>query len=112
MVINHKIQADFSADHPNFFREHSVVKTGRPSKHSRTPFGERLHAARIAAGLSQAQLAERLGITQTSYAAWERHTLALRPEQIEQVTEILGISPNYLFGKTKKAVSNKAAAKK
>ena len=78
------------------------MKTGRPAKHSRTPFGERLHAARIAAGLSQAQVAKSLGITQTGYAGWERHPVALRPAQIEQVMEILGISPNYLFGKTKK----------
>jgi hypothetical protein len=28
--------------------------------------------------------------------------IALRPEQIEQLIEILGISPDYLFGKTKK----------
>jgi transcriptional regulator with XRE-family HTH domain len=72
-----------------------------------TPFGERLHAARIATGLSQAQLAERLGITQTSYAAWERYSVALRPDQIEQVIEILGISPNDLFGKKKKLVRKK-----
>jgi len=78
------------------------MNTGRPAKHSRTPFGERLHAARVAAGLSQAQVAKRLGITQAGYAGWERHAVALRPEQIEQLVEILNISPNYLFGKTKK----------
>lgn len=89
------------------------MKTGRPAKYPRTPFGERLHTARLAAGLSQAQVAKKLGLTQTAYAFWERHTVALRPEQIEQVTEILEISPNYLFGKTKKPVLKiKPSAKK
>jgi hypothetical protein len=41
---------------------------------------------------------------QKAYAAWERRPVALRPEQIEQLTDILGISPNYLFGKTKKLI--------
>jgi len=44
------------------------MKTGRPSKYPRSPFGERLHAAREAAGLSQAQVAAKLSITQTAYA--------------------------------------------
>jgi transcriptional regulator with XRE-family HTH domain len=77
------------------------MKTGRPAKYHRTPFGERLHTARLATGLSQAQVAQKLGM---GYAVWERHPVALRPEQIEQVTEILGIFPNYLFGKPKKPV--------
>lgn len=72
--------------------------------HPRTEFGERLHAARLASGLSQTQVAEKLGMIQKGYAAWERHPVALRPEQIKQVIEILGISPNYLFSKTKKLI--------
>ena len=78
------------------------MKTGRPAKYPRTEFGERLHAARLALGLSQAQVAEKLGMTQKGYADWERHPVALRAEQINQVIEILGISPNYLFGKRKR----------
>ena len=73
------------------------IKTGRPSKYPRSPFGERLHAAREAAGLSQAHVADKLGITQTAYAVWERHPVALRPEQIEQVAAILGVTAEQLF---------------
>jgi transcriptional regulator with XRE-family HTH domain len=73
------------------------VKTGRPSKLIRTAFGERLHAAREAAGLSQAAVAEKLGITQAAYAFWERRKVALRPEQIEQVAAILGVTADQLF---------------
>lgn len=74
------------------------MKTGRPSKLERTAFGTRLHAAREAAGLSQAQVADKLGITQAAYAFWERRKVALRPEQIEQVAAILGVAAEQLFG--------------
>jgi DNA-binding transcriptional regulator YiaG len=99
-----------SADHRGIFREYLQMKTGRPAKHPRTPFGKRLHAARVAAGLSQAQVAQQLGMTQKGYADWERHPVALRPEQITQVMEILEISPNYLFGKTKACVSRSVSS--
>ena len=84
-----------------------AMNTGRPAKSPRTPFGSRLHAAREARGLSQAQVAEQLGITQTAYACWERRTMALRPDQIEQVAQLLGVSVESLFngngGSTHKA---------
>ena len=73
------------------------MNTGRPAKHPRTPFGARLHAAREVRGLSQAQVAEQLGLTQTAYASWERHPVALRPDQVEQVARILGVSVEELF---------------
>lgn len=82
---------------PNVAPYHGDMNTGRPAKHPRTPFGQRLHAAREARGLSQAQVAERLGITQTAYACWERRAVALRPDQIEQVAQILGVSVESLF---------------
>lgn len=68
-----------------------AMKTGRPAKTVRTEFGERVRAAREAAGLTQQQVAERLGITQPSYALWERHTVALKPEQITNLAKILGV---------------------
>jgi transcriptional regulator with XRE-family HTH domain len=67
----------------------------------RTPFGERLYSARQAAGLTQAQVAAKLGMSQASYTDWERYPVALRPDQIERIIEILGITPNFLFGRTK-----------
>ena len=78
------------------------MQTGRPSKEPRTKFGQRLHAAREAAGLSQAQVAERLGVTQKAYAVWERYPVALRPEQIEKVASALNVSVEFLFGQTAK----------
>jgi len=79
-----------------------LMQTGRPSKEPRTKFGQRLHAAREAAGLSQAQVAERLGVTQKAYAVWERYPVALRPEQIEKVASALNVSVEFLFGQTAK----------
>jgi len=71
---------------------------GRPPKHQRSPFGERLHAARLAAGLSQTQVAEKLGITQPSYADWERRMVALRPDYLPQLAVVLGITVEQLLG--------------
>ena len=71
---------------------------GRPSQHPRTPFGERVFEARTAAGLSQAQVAEQLGITQSGFADWERHSVALKPEQLLKLSEILGKPVEELIG--------------
>jgi transcriptional regulator with XRE-family HTH domain len=75
------------------------MQTGRPSKYPRTPFCERVHAAREAMGLSQAQVAEKMGVTQTAYAVWERHPVALRPEQIEKLAAVLSVTVEHLFGR-------------
>lgn len=75
-----------------------AMNTGRPSSIPRTDFGARLHAAREALGLSQAQVADKLGISQNAYACWERRPVALRPDQIGQVAGILHVSVDSLFG--------------
>lgn len=75
-----------------------AMQTGRPSKKTRPPFGERLHVLREQAGLSQQQLAERLGLTQRAYAYWERNPVALRPEQVVQLAQALGVTTEELLG--------------
>ena len=80
-------------------RYDGVVQTGRPSKEPRTPFGARLHAAREAAGLTQAQVADKMGVTQTAYGVWERYPVALRPDQIEQLARLVNVTVEYLFGR-------------
>ena len=72
---------------------------GRPAKHNRSPFGERLVAARLRAGCSQAQVAEKMGISQQSYAEWERNTPALRPDQVSALAEFLETTTDELFGR-------------
>jgi len=71
---------------------------GRPSNKPRTEFGRRVYDARTVKGFSQAQVAEALGVTQASYGAWERVPVALRPEQVEKLADILGVSVSHLFG--------------
>jgi transcriptional regulator with XRE-family HTH domain len=64
----------------------------------RTPFGQRLHTIREQAGLSQQQLADRLGLTQRAYAHWERNPVALRPDQLLGLAEALNVSVEDLVG--------------
>jgi len=74
------------------------MQTGRPSNKERPPFGERIHALREQAGLSQQQLAERLGLTQRAYAYWERNPVALRPDQLTKLAAALGVNAEALLG--------------
>jgi len=71
---------------------------GRPAKFKRSPFGERLLAARHQAGLSQVQIAGKLEITQQTYAGWERRTTALKPEYLSKLSSLLNITVDYLLG--------------
>jgi transcriptional regulator with XRE-family HTH domain len=73
------------------------MKTGRPSTQPRTSFGERLLVAREALGLSQSQIAQKMNVSQKAYAVWERYPVALRPDQIEKLAEILNVAVEHLF---------------
>lgn len=72
---------------------------GRPAKTKRAPFGERVTQARQQAGLSQQQLAERLGTTQRVIAHWERAPVALRADQLAALASALGVTADYLVGR-------------
>lgn len=74
------------------------MQTGRPAKRERTPFGQRLHMLREQAGLSQEQLGAKLGLSQRVYAYWERHPVALRPDQLLSLAEALNVSVDDLVG--------------
>lgn len=71
---------------------------GRPSTKPRSDFGQRLAEARQKAGLSQAELGERLGMTQRAVAHWERRNVSLYPEQIEKLCSVLKITAEELLG--------------
>jgi transcriptional regulator with XRE-family HTH domain len=76
------------------------MPAGRPSTAKRTAFGKRVLAAREQLGLSQAEVAAQLDLTQSAYADWERLPVALRPEQIQKLTVVLQVSTSYLFNET------------
>lgn len=76
------------------------MSRGRPSTAKRTAFGKRILAAREQLGLSQAEVAAQLDLTQSAYADWERFPVALRPEQIQKLAVVLQVSTSYLFNET------------
>jgi transcriptional regulator with XRE-family HTH domain len=52
-------------------------------------------------GYSQTHMAEMLGVTQPSYADWERSTVALRPEHLSKLAAVLQVPVGYLLGHDK-----------
>lgn len=78
-----------------------LMQQGRPTNRPRTDFGTRIFEARKRLGLSQQEVADQLNITQSAYAAWERSPVALRPEQLRQLVEILKMSADELMGLNK-----------
>jgi transcriptional regulator with XRE-family HTH domain len=77
----------------------SDMKTGRPSERQRPPFGQRLYELREAAGLTQAQVAAKLGISHRAYAFWEREPTAVRAEQLATLADLFGVTADFLVGR-------------
>lgn len=60
-------------------------------------WGARIAAARQAAGMNGAQLAEALGVAPSSITRWESGELAPRVEMREPIAEALGVDVDWLF---------------
>ncbi len=73
------------------------MAAGRPAKTKRPTFGERLALARQQAGLTQEQLAKKLGTTQRVITYWEREQVALRSEQLAALADALGVTADFLL---------------
>ena len=71
---------------------------GRPAKTKRSPLGERIATLRERAGLSQEQLADKVGSNQKTIAYWERRAVALKPEHIDAVAAALGCTHQEILG--------------
>lgn len=71
---------------------------GRPSEKPRSPLGQRLTLARESAGISQTELAEKLGTNQQTVAYWERNAKRLHSEVLAKLVAILGVSADELHG--------------
>lgn len=54
---------------------------------------QRLRAARLAAGLSQVQLATAIGTTRHEVGRWERGEFVPRPQMIPAVAAVVGLDP-------------------
>lgn len=79
-------------------RYSGAMPAGRPARRERPEFGERLYHLRTQRGFSQKQMAEKLGITQQSYGAWERRSTALKPEQLASLVKTLECGVEELIG--------------
>ena len=58
---------------------------------------EKIKQARKAAGLTQKQVAEKLGVTKQSYAFYEYGTRRPRLNKLKQIAEVCGVGLDY-FG--------------
>jgi transcriptional regulator with XRE-family HTH domain len=60
-------------------------------------FGDRLAAAREAAGLTQKALAQRLGVRHTTVQAWENDAADPRANRLQMLAGMLGVSLMWLL---------------
>ena len=60
-------------------------------------FGQRLREARKNAGLTQAQLAEILDISDSTVTSWEKETRQPDIPNIKRLTRALNVTPEYLL---------------
>ena len=76
-----------------------AMHQGRPAKTKRPDLGERIAQARQQAGLTQQQLAAKLGTSQRVVTYWEREAVGLRADQLAKLAEALGVSADYFLGR-------------
>lgn len=61
-------------------------------------FGDKLKALRLKSGLTQKQLAERLGVTKSVVSYYELQTRTPSPEILIKLASIFRVSTDYLLG--------------
>jgi transcriptional regulator with XRE-family HTH domain len=64
----------------------------------RSALGERILTARQTSGLSQTQLAEKLGVSQQMVGYLELEPVAIRPELLAKLSEVLAVPVEQLLG--------------
>ena len=62
-----------------------------------TLLGERIYHARVAAGLNQQELAERVGVKLSTVAKWEADRSSPRANRINQLAGVLGVPMAWLL---------------
>lgn len=62
-------------------------------------YGERIKHFRKLRGLSQGQIAIRLGITQSAVSQWEKDRTQPDPDQLIALVDLLGVSMDELIGR-------------
>jgi len=80
---------------------------GRKLTKPRPKLGAHLMALRANAGLSQEDLAQRVGVPQQTIAFWEQSDKPPRSDVVPQLAEALGVSIQILFSENGVAVKKK-----
>ena len=60
--------------------------------------GQRIKVQRIRKGMTQDDLAEKLLIPKASVSAYENDRIDIKGSRIVELSDALGVSPNYLLG--------------
>ncbi len=82
---------------------------GGMARKERPPLGQRLTDLRQAAGLTQTQLAERIGVHPSNVGFWELSGTPPRGEVLPKMAEVLGVSVDALLGVTPPKPKKQAA---
>lgn len=61
-------------------------------------FGTIIRDARTAKGLTQQQLADQLGVKNTTISNWEKNRSQPDSDKIERLCSLLGLTPDALYG--------------
>ncbi|WP_049518554.1 helix-turn-helix domain-containing protein [Streptococcus parasanguinis] len=69
-------------------------------------FAERLKTLRKQVKLTQAQIAEKLNISQQAYASWERGVKKPTQENLVKIAQILNVTVDYLVGNSDEKIEN------
>ena len=64
---------------------------GRPAKSEAPAYGKHLAGLRTAAGLSQQQIAEAVGVRQSTVATWERSPRPPKGDVLPALAKVLGV---------------------
>jgi len=80
---------------------------GRKLTKPRPKLGAHLMALRVNAGLSQGDLAQRVGVPQQTIAFWEQSDKPPRSDVVPKLAEALGVSIQILFSENDVAVKKK-----
>lgn len=59
---------------------------------------QQIRALRLAKGITQAQLADRLGVTKQSVSNWENDNIQPSAEMVIRLAEVFSVSTDYLLG--------------
>jgi transcriptional regulator with XRE-family HTH domain len=99
--MEYSVKAFFMAPvYSTYEREKSVPRRKTHASTEERGIGERLTALRKARGITQVDLAERLGMSQPLLSKYERGELRMHGALVAQIAKLLGASSDQILGIT------------